>query len=131
MKRISSKVMAIMLCVASFAVMLSCNKNDDEDSSTNANIIGIWECVNFEFSSTKDSFEGAIVCFKEDGTYTASQSAAGFNRNGGTWMKDGNTLMLEGGGRSYVGHIEVLTQSSLKINIEVSDGICTQEFRRK
>ena len=93
-----------MLCFVASAMIVSCNKDTNEDngnSDNNTSIVGTWGCVNsyehywgmrwndnyteiipYDIEYT-DFWKGDVINLKDDGTYTSSDDVAFFDDHGG------------------------------------------------
>lgn len=113
--------MGLLMCFVATSMMVSCNK----DEVNSANIVGTWGCVHSRVisssgvinTSQEDRDRGNIVRFNEDGTYTSTITSPPFySKSDETWMIDGNTLILNGGG--YEINIQELNNTTLKIKYD-------------
>ena len=126
------KLVGLMLCFVASAMIVSCNKDSNEDNGNSDNstsIVGTWGCVNsyehywgmrwndnyteiipYDIEYT-DFWKGDVINLKDDGTYISSDDVAFFDDHGGHWMKDGNKLIVDGNPHE----IELLNSSSLKL----------------
>ena len=109
MKASKFRLLGLMVCFAAASMAVSCNKDNNENGSSNAGIVGTWGCVGGTVhlwgndpvtmepvSDTiipSSSYRGAIVTFNDDRTYTSSDFWV-FDASG-HWMKDGNTLYVD------------------------------------
>lgn len=101
--------------------MVSCS-TDEIDS---AKIVGTWGCVssyghiwvpNTEIDEEHfDEDRGKILVFKEDGTYTSSGDLSIFY-DAGTYMIDGNCLLINTNGDNYNIIIQELNNTTLKVH---------------
>ena len=115
------KFVGSIMCFFTTLLMVSCS-TDEIDS---AKIVGTWGCVSsyyhFWVPNTEideehfDEDRGKIIVFKEDGTYTSSGDPSIFN-NAGTYMIDGNCLLINTYGDNYNIIIQELNKTTLKVH---------------
>lgn len=115
------KLMGLLMCFVATSMMVSCNKDD----GNGAKIVGTWGCVhNYTHdwgtdyhgedydNEYTDEFKGTVINFKEDGSYTSSRRWYWYIDKDGTWMIDGNSLILDGGALD----IKTLNNNNLKLH---------------
>ena len=120
----------------------SCSSDDDNnDSGTNASIIGTWNGTSSTFNGNNSGVpDNNIVKFTSDNRTEFIYE--GFGNNGqdisefGDWSKNGNTLTInwddaDPGNETYILQIEELTENSLKWKTEISgEGTLKETFER-
>ena len=138
------RLTGLILFIAAFTMMVSCTKDETNDTS----IVGTWGCVHSyshywgidyrgeEFDNEyTDEFRGDVIFFNGNGSYTASGSFWPIDERGGSWMIDGNSLIL--GSRTC--DIQTLNETTLKLHYhepafegyETEHYEWTLEFRRQ
>ncbi len=121
MKTKTFKQIGLMLCMVASTIIISCNKEEVMDSTK---IIGTWGCVgsqeyyyicyngsNPNETESTDRHKGTVLTIKDDGTYTVSKEIYPFEDRGGSWMIDGNILLINNGHDSITVH--TLSNNSL------------------
>ena len=120
----------------------SCSSDDDNnDSGTNASIIGTWNWTSSTFNGNNSGVpDNNSVKFTSDNRTEFIYE--GFGNNGqdisefGDWSKNGNTLTInwddaDPGNETYILQIEELTENSLKWKTEISgEGTLKETFER-
>lgn len=127
------KFIRLLLCFVAFTTMMSCNKDNVDsnnvDEASNASIVGTWGCLHSYYHSwgtydgepydheNTDNYIGFVVNFKDDGTYTSSANNTPFYTDGGSWMKNDNTLIIN---NTRQCEIQMLNNTDLKIKYHYS-----------
>ena len=105
------KLMGLLMCFVAASAMVSCTDDNNENETGSASIVGTWGCVHsyehnwgyymnggeeqtFDEEET-DGYKGDVVNFKEDGSYTSSRDFGPFDDKGGSWMINGNNLIID------------------------------------
>lgn len=140
-----------MMCFVASSLAVSCNKDNNENNSNSASIIGTWGCVHSytHYWGTYDNepydheniddYKGNVIVFKEDGSYTTSAYFYYPFFNGGSWMIDNNTLIIDSKRNC---EISTLNATSMIIKYEddgervdnsyiIDHRIATYEFKRQ
>ena len=118
------KLKVLFLSLLALTTIVSCSKDDDNDSSTSGSIEGTWQLTKEgETVKTLEAVENegncgtTTVVFKSDKTYTVTdyyfaETCRQYSGNG-TWEKTGNTLKLTEDGETSSIEIAELTASTL------------------
>lgn len=126
MKKNIIKIMAMLLCFATTSTLLSCDRDDDNNEGTiNASIVGTWGCTSgtkyirsivtntgaLDFEREEDC-RGTVAVFNADGTYSTTGVKI-FSEKNGSWMIDGNKLIVGGWMKEL--EIQELSNTTLKL----------------
>lgn len=137
------KLKVLFLSLLALTTIVSCSKDDDNDSSTSGSIEGTWQLTKEgETVKTLETVENegncgtTTVVFKSDKTFTVTdyyfaETCRQFSGNG-TWEKTGNTLKTtdEEGEISQTPIVE-LTASTLIVDNSDEEGTWFELYERK
>lgn len=137
------KLKVLFLSLLALTTIVSCSKDDDNDSSTSELIEGIWQLTKEgETVKTLEAVENegncgtTTVVFKSDKTFTITNyyffETCQQYRGSGTWEKTGNTLKItdEEGEISQTSIVE-LTASTLIVDDSDEEGTWFELYERK
>ena len=139
------KLKVLFLSLLALTTIVSCSKDDDNDSSTSASIEGKWEFTQEGESLTSlEPAENEGNCglditeyisggeFKETYYYMNNEECKSYN-DSGTWSKNGNTLTKKYTNDDEPDTYEIieLSQTTLKLKEIDEEGTWYTVYKRK